>query len=99
MAALLGQVGRRQIDGDVLEGQAKADGMQGIAHALAAFRHGLVGQTDDGEHVPAAADAYLHLDGLGLDADERDGGDLPVHARRPRVETETVLRCAQTGAY
>jgi len=50
-----------------------------IAHALAALGYRLVGQADDGEHVLAAGDAHLHLDGLRLDADEGDGGNLPVH--------------------
>ena len=54
VAALLGQVGGRQVDRDVLEGQAEADGVQRVAHALAALGHGLVGQADDGEHVLAA---------------------------------------------
>ena len=55
VAALLGQVGGREVDRDVLEGQAEADGVQRVAHALAALRHRLVGQADDGEHVLAAA--------------------------------------------
>jgi hypothetical protein len=53
--------------------------MQRIAHPLAALRHRLVRQPDDGKHVPPRADANLHLDRLRLDADERHGCDLPVH--------------------
>ena len=80
VAALLGQVGGGQVDRDVLEGQAQADGVQRIAHALAALGHGLVGQADDGQHVLARADAHLHLDRPRLDADEGDGRDLAVHS-------------------
>jgi hypothetical protein len=54
--------------------------MQRIAHAFAALRHGLVGQTDNGEGMRAGADAHLHLDGARLDADEGERGNLPVHA-------------------
>jgi hypothetical protein len=79
-APLLGQVGGREVDCDVLERQSEANGMQRVAHPLAALRHGFVGQTDDGEHMLAARDAHLHLHGPGLDADEGDRGDLPVHA-------------------
>ena len=52
VSALLGQVGRSQIDRNVLEGQAQAQGMQRIAHALSALGHGLVGQPDNGKYVP-----------------------------------------------
>ena len=55
MAAFLGQVGGREIDRDVLVGQAETDGVQRVAHALAAFRDRLVGQADDDERVSARA--------------------------------------------
>jgi hypothetical protein len=80
LAALLGQVGRRQVHGDVLEGHAEPDSVQGVADALAAFRDGLVGQPDDHECLLAGRDAHLHLDRTGLDADERERGNMPVHA-------------------
>ncbi len=80
LAAFLRQVGRRQVHRHVLVGQAEADGVQRVAHALGAFGHRLVGQSDDDEGVPAGRDAHLHLDGAGLDADESERGNLPVHA-------------------
>ena len=80
MAAFLRQVGRREIDGDVLKGQAKADRVQGVADALAAFGDRLVGQADDGERCGARRDANLDLDGARLDTDKRERGDLAVHA-------------------
>ncbi len=92
VAALLGQIGGRQVDGDVLEGQAQTHGMQGVAHPLAALGHGLVGQADDGKDVLPAADPHLHFHRLRLDADEGDGGDLAVH-RAPHVVTCNLLCC------
>ena len=96
MAAFLGKIGRRQVDGDVLERQAKADGMQGVAHPLAAFGDRLVGQADHGEHVPAAADAHLHLDRLGLDPYESDGRSAHT-SRAPRVDAGTLLGRRRSG--
>ena len=80
LAAFLGQVGRRQVHRDVLVGHAEADGVQRVAHALAAFRHRLIRQAHDDECLLPGRDAHLHLDGSRLDADERQGGDLTVHA-------------------
>ncbi len=80
LAALLRQVGRRQVHRHVLVGKAETDGVQRVAHPLGALGHGLVGQPDDDEGVPARRDAHLHLDGAGLDADKRERGNLPVHA-------------------
>ena len=55
VAALLGEVGRREVDGDALRRQRKAQRAEGRAHALAAFADRLVGQADhgEGEHCPA----------------------------------------------
>ncbi len=62
MAAFLGQVGGREIDGDALEGQRQADGGQRRAHPLAAFRHRLVGQADNVELAAAGIpDMHLHV--------------------------------------
>ena len=49
LAAFLGQVGGREVHRDVLVGHAEADGVQRVAHALAALGHRLVGQPDDDE--------------------------------------------------
>ena len=99
VAAFLGQVGRREIDGDVPERQRHADGVEGIADALAAFRDSFIREADDGEYVPPAADPDLHFDGARLDADEREGGDLPVHPRRSRLTQvcHRVLRFQPTA--
>ena len=79
MAAFLRQIGRRQIDRDVLEGQAKPDGVQRVADALAAFSDGLVGQADDRERRGPGRDADLHLHGARFDTNERERGNLAVH--------------------
>ena len=100
VAALLRQVGRRQVAGDVLVGQAQANGMQRAAHPLAAFGDGLVGQADDGERVATAADLHLHVDTLGLDAAERDRGDLPEARSRhdaPALHTVRTVEPAPDG--
>ena len=85
LAAFLGQVGGREIHRHVAVGHAETDGVQRVAHALAAFGDRLVGQADDDERGLARRDAHLHLDRARLDADERERGDLAVHAppRRP----------------
>ena len=49
MAAFLGQVGGRQIDGDAPRRQREARGDQRRAHPLARLGHRLVRQADDGE--------------------------------------------------
>ena len=79
MAAFLGQIGRREIDGDALRRQREPDGVQRAAHPLAALGHGLVGQSDDGEGRHAGPDLHLHIDGARLDPLEGDGGDPREH--------------------
>jgi len=80
MAAFLRQIGRRQIDRDVLEGQAKPDSVQCVADALAAFSNGLVWQADDGERCSPRRDADLHLHGARFDTNKRERGNLAVHS-------------------
>ncbi len=49
MRAFLRQIGGRQVDGDDLGRERKADRTQRPAHPLAAFGDRLVGQPDDDE--------------------------------------------------
>ncbi len=95
VAALLRQIGGREIDGDVLVGKAETDGVQRGAHPLAAFGDGLVRQTDDGEAGSAGRDADLDLDGSRFNADERQRGNLPVHW--PPHEAPTLERRRNRG--
>ena len=65
------------------ERQREAGGDQRRAHALARFRHGLVGQPDDMEGGKARRHLHLHVDGARLDALERHGGNALNHCRPP----------------
>ena len=80
LAAFLWQVGGREVHRHVAVGHAEADRVQRVARALAAFRDRPVGQADDHERGLSRRDADLHLDWARLDADERERGDLAVHA-------------------
>jgi hypothetical protein len=80
MAAFLGKVGRRHVDGDALGRERETDGRQGAAHPLAGLAHHLVGQADDVEPGQAAHHGHLHVDQLRLDAEECDGADMRGHA-------------------
>ena len=71
MAAFLGKIGGREIDGKPLARQAEADGIEGGAHPLAAFRHRLVGQAHDMKLHLARKKLRLHIDRHGLNALKR----------------------------
>ncbi len=79
MAALLGQVGGREIDGDAAGRQSEPRGDQRRAHPLARFRNRLIRQADDGEGGHARRNLHLHVDRAHLDALERNGGDALDH--------------------
>jgi hypothetical protein len=79
MAALLGQVGRRQVDGDASRWQSEAGGDQGGADPFAGFRDGLVGKADDVEGRQPWSDLDLDIDGSRLDAFERHCSDALDH--------------------
>ena len=57
LAAFLGQVGGSEVHRHVPVGHAEADGVQGVAHALAAFGDRLIGQPDDDERGLPRRDA------------------------------------------
>ena len=96
VAALLRQVGGRQIDSQVLERQPQADRMQRVTDALPALRDRLVGQPDDGEGLRPRRDPYLHLDRPGFDADERHRGDMPIHALPPLMHRNRPIARLRT---
>ena len=70
-AALLGQVGRSEIDRDTPRRKLEAGVEQGAAHAVAAFLHGLFRQTDDIECRQAIGEMGLDADEWCVDADGR----------------------------
>lgn len=73
MAALLRQIGGREVDGDPLGGQRDGERAQRAAHPVARLGHRLVGQADDGKARQAGGDGALHLDQPSLDPLEGDG--------------------------
>ena len=83
MAALLGQVGRRQIDGNALGRQADAGGKERGAYPLARFLDRFVGQPDQDEIGIARRDLHLDVDRNGLDARKCYSGDTGDHAHSP----------------
>ena len=86
VTAFLGQVGRRQVDGDALGRQTKPRGHQGSPDTLAGFLDGLVGQADQDELWKAGRDLHLHIDRHTLDALKRHcryAGDTIPNAPKP----------------
>lgn len=65
-AAFLGQVRRRQVDGDVALRELEAGVEQRGAHAVLALAHGGLGQADDGKAGQAGAEVDLDGDGGGF---------------------------------
>jgi hypothetical protein len=84
MAALLGQIRRREVDDDAPGRQRKPGGDERAAHPLTRLRHRLVGQADDDESRQARRDTDLDVDRAGLDALESDGGNA-LHHMGPRT--------------
>ena len=72
VAALLGQVGRREVDGDALRRQGQPRGGQRRADPLAGFGDRLVAEADDVEHHGAVGDLNLDVDRASLDPLEGD---------------------------
>jgi hypothetical protein len=85
MAALLGQVGGGEIDGDAPRRQAEARSGQRGPHPLTGFLHRLVGQADNQELGNTRCDLHLHVDGDRLDALKRDGLHPRYHAPAPEA--------------
>jgi hypothetical protein len=95
VAAFLGQVGRRQIDGDALRREREPNGVQRPAHPFAAFGHRLVRQADNGESGHAGTDLDLHVHAAGFDAFKGDRGDPREHDETPRFRPPASLAKAR----
>jgi hypothetical protein len=80
VAAFLRQIGGREVDGDAPGRQRQSRGDERGSHALARLGDGLVRQAHDVERGQAGRDLNLNIDGAGLDALERHGGDALNHA-------------------
>ena len=88
VAAFLGQVGRRQVDGDALGRQTKPRGHQGSPDTLAGFLDGLVGQADQDELWKAGRDLHLHIDRHCLNALKRHCRYAGDHPQCPQARAE-----------
>jgi hypothetical protein len=86
MAAFFRQICRREIDGDAARGQRQPRSDQRGANPFVCLGDGLVRQADDGKGGQTRRDLHLHIDGAGLDALKRDGGNpldhLPLRNQR-----------------
>ena len=97
MAALLGEVGRCEIDGDALRRQRQTNGVQRAAHALAALGHGFIRQPDNGEGGEPGADLDLHVDSARFDPFESDRRDPREHRENPRPSPITLAKGPRLG--
>ena len=97
MTAFFRQVGGGEIDGDALGRQREPDGVQRAAHPLAAFRHGLVRESDNGEGGEPRPDLDLHVDGARLDPFESDRRDPREHRENPRPSSLHSSQSAKAG--
>ena len=70
----------------------QADRAQGRADPLAAFRHRLVGQTDDGEGRQAGTHLHLDLDLDRVDALEGDGLHVMANNKRAPAGAGSIDR-------
>ena len=86
VAAFLGQVGGRKVDGDPPGRQREPRRHQRRAHPLARLGHRLVGQTDHVERRQPGRDLDLDIDGARLDALERHCRDPLDHGCPSRSE-------------
>ena len=80
MAAFLGQVGRREIDGDSPCRQRQPGSDQRRAHSLAGLGNRLVRQANDSEGRQSWRDLHLNIDGAGLDPLKSYRGNPLYHA-------------------
>ncbi len=94
MAALLQQIGRREIDQHPARRQREAHRGERRADPLARLAHRLVGQADDQEGGQPAGDLHLHFDRHRLDAREGEGADA---GDRGGLDRDVQGRPAQVG--
>ncbi len=96
MTALLGQIGRREVDHDPPRRQCKAEPREGAPHPFAAFAHRLVAEADDDRAGLAVGELHLHLDPTRIDALKRDGDDLGDHVEQAPLSCRHTLAQAKT---
>ncbi len=79
MAAFLGQIGGREIDGDAACRQRKAGRDERGTDPFAGFRNRFVGQADNGESRQPGRHLHLNVDRTDFDALECNRGDALDH--------------------
>ena len=97
-AAGLAQVGGREVDGDLLERQIVADGLERALDPRRAFLHRRRGQADDAVLRQSAIDRTFDVDELGVDADQGAGGDSRDHAPERARCGPALRRVRSTGS-
>ena len=94
MAALLEQIGGRQINRDALGRQGQAEGAEGGAHPLAGLGDRLIGQADHREGRQAGGDMDLNIHIARLDAVKGDRVDMGDHGEpRPPLGICSAREC------
>ena len=83
MAALLGQVGGRQIDHQPAGGQGKAQSCEGGPHPLTAFTDRLVAKSNQNKADLTAGQLDFDIDAAGLNPFKRDCDNLCDHDLLP----------------
>ncbi len=92
MTAFLGQICRRQVDGNPPGWQRQADGRQGRTYTLLAFSHGLVAKADDGKCDDARGHVDLNVHRHGFHALEGHSGHARHHAPASRNDFGSPYR-------
>ncbi|KAF5031758.1 hypothetical protein DSECCO2_624440 [anaerobic digester metagenome] len=91
--ALLAHVGRREVDGDARRRQAQTGVSQRREHPLLALAHRALGKADHGERRHAlAGQVDFQGDGVGLDAEQRAGGDSGKAHDLSRIDIPGMVR-------
>ncbi len=85
VAAFLGEIGGREVDGDAQRRQRQAERPEGGPHPLPAFADRLVGKADQGETEIAGRHQHLDIDRQDVDTLERHGPDPGLHDVPPGV--------------
>jgi hypothetical protein len=86
MAAFLGQIGGREVDGDPFGGKREARRNERRSHPVTRLRHRLVGEPDEVEGRQARRDLHLHVHRTRFDPFKCNGGDVLDHRLPLRLQ-------------